>query len=74
MILEKFIENNLKNYSECRNNPLVGCVSGLSKYLNLGFISAQRVVLEVINANCTRENKEAFLEEIIVRKELADNF
>ena len=49
-------------------------LSGLSKYLNLGFISSQRVALEVIKSGVNDINKEVFLEELIVRKELADNF
>ena len=42
--------------------------------MNLGFISSQRVALEVIKSGVTDINKEIFLEELIVRKELADNF
>ena len=40
----------------------------------MGFISSQRVALEVIKSDVSDENKEAFLEELIIRKELADNF
>ncbi len=77
--LEDFIKNKLSYYSEFKNNPGVNAgrkniLSGLSKYLNLGFISSQRVVLEVIKSEATKDNKEAFLEELIIRKELADNF
>jgi len=42
--------------------------------MHFGFISSQRVALEVVKSNTSRENKEAFLEELIVRKELSDNF
>ena len=48
--------------------------SNLSPYLHFGFISSQRVALDIIKSAASRENKEAFLEELIVRKELADNF
>ena len=57
-----------------KNNPEINVISGLSKYMNLGFISPQRVALEVIKADTNTENKETFLEELIVRKELAENF
>ena len=46
-VLEDFIKNKLQYYSENKNNPSTDAISGLSKYLNLGFISSQRVALEV---------------------------
>ena len=73
-VLEDFIKNKLSYYAQLKNNPKENVLSGLSKYLNLGFISSQRVALDVINSNASIENKETFLEELIVRKELADNF
>lgn len=72
--LENFIKNKLPYYSEFKNNPAKNVLSGLSKYLNLGFISSQRVALEIIKSDTQDINKEAFLEELIIRKELADNF
>ena len=73
-VLEDFIKNKLPYYAELKNNPSEDITSGLSKYLNMGFISSSRVVLEVIKSNAAKENKESFLEELIVRKELSDNF
>ena len=73
-VLEDFISNKLQYYSENKNNPSINLTSGLSKYLNLGFISSQRVALEVIKSGVNDIDKEAFLEELIIRKELADNF
>ena len=73
-VLEDFINNKLQYYSENKNNPSTDAISGLSKYLNLGFISSQRVALEVIKSGVKDTNKEAFLEELIIRKELDDNF
>ena len=72
--MEDFIKNKLSYYAQLKNNPKGNVLSGLSKYLNLGFISSQRIALDVIKSNASIENKEAFLEELIVRKELADNF
>lgn len=69
-----FIQNKLEYYTEQKNNPLKDVTSNLSPYLHFGFISAQRIALEVIKSNASRENKETFLEELIVRKELSDNF
>ncbi|MBE7713753.1 MAG: deoxyribodipyrimidine photolyase [Cyanobacteria bacterium SIG26] len=73
-ILEDFIKNKLQYYAEYKNDPSKNVLSGLSKYLNLGFISSQRVALEIIKSRVKNMNKEVFLEELIVRKELADNF
>lgn len=74
VVLDDFIKNKLTNYAQFKNNPEYDALSGLSKYLNLGFISSQKVALEVIKSDVSGENKEAFLEELIVRKELSDNF
>ena len=73
-VLSDFIENKLQYYAEFKNNPSKNVLSGLSKYLNLGFISPQRVAIEVLKSDVPEINKEVFLEELIIRKELADNF
>lgn len=73
-ILEDFIKNKLENYAQLKNNPDENVLSNLSKYFNLGFISPQRVALEIIKSKASNENKEAFLEELIIRQELADNY
>ncbi len=73
-VLENFIKNKLQYYAEYKNDISKDVLSGLSKYINLGFISSQRVALEVIKSGVSDINKEVFLEELVVRKELADNF
>ena len=73
-VLDDFIKNKLQYYSENKNDPSVNVISSLSKYLNLGFISSQRIALEVIQSGVKDINKETFLEELIIRKELSDNF
>jgi len=73
-LLQDFITNKLDNYTEFKNDPRKDVTSGLSPYLHFGFIAAQRAALKVVKSSTSRENKEAFLEELIVRKELADNF
>lgn len=72
--LEKFCESALCGYSTRRNDPTVEGQSHLSPYLHFGQISAQRVALLVTNAKAPKVDKDAFLEELIVRRELADNF
>ena len=73
-VLVDFIKNKLPYYAEFKNDVSKNVLSGLSKYINLGFISSQRVALEVIKSDTADINKEIFLEELVVRKELADNF
>ncbi len=73
-VLDDFIKNKLQYYSENKYDPSVNVISSLSKYLNLGFISSQRIALEVIQSGVKDINKETFLEELIIRKELSDNF
>ncbi|MDD3237385.1 MAG: deoxyribodipyrimidine photo-lyase [Candidatus Gastranaerophilales bacterium] len=72
--LQYFIEQNLCQYDEYRNFPQKESTSGLSPFLHFGHIAPRRVALEIIKANSLKINKEAFLEELIVRQELADNF
>lgn len=72
--LENFIEKKLNNYEKNRNNPNYDNTSNLSAYLHFGQISSQRVALEVNKAKAVYKSKNAFLEELIVRKELSDNF
>lgn len=72
--LKTFIEKKLNYYHDFKDIPKKDVTSGLSPFLHFGFISAQRVALEVIKTKEDRVNIETFLDELIVRKELADNF
>ena len=72
--LNQFIIHKLKGYALHRNSPLANAQSNLSPYLHFGQISAQRVAIEVIKANAPQDDKDAFLDELIVRRELSDNF
>lgn len=69
-----FIRGKLSRYHEDRNDPMADGQSGLSPYLHFGQLSAQRVALEVEKSRAPDTAKKAFLEELIVRRELSDNF
>jgi deoxyribodipyrimidine photo-lyase len=71
MRLCNFLANKLTSYQSDRNDPNRDGQSGLSPYLHFGQISAQRVALEAARS---MRDAGAFLEELIVRKELSDNF
>lgn len=72
--LQVFLEAKLARYHLDRNNPTVAGQSDLSPYLHFGQLAPQRVALEVSRAAVPTAAKEAFLEELVVRRELADNF
>jgi len=69
-----FLKKSLQTYDQKRNNPNLDGQSNISPYLHFGHIAAQRVALLVKSAKAPAREKEAFLEELIVRRELADNF
>lgn len=73
-VLHRFLTKGITNYDQARNNPAVSGQSGLSPYLHFGQISAQRIALEVQLRDENIASQEAFLEELIVRRELADNY
>jgi deoxyribodipyrimidine photo-lyase len=72
--LHGFINKKIAYYNARRNDPSTDGQSGLSPYLHFGHIAPQRVALEIRKAPAARESRESFLEELIVRRELADNF
>ncbi len=73
-VLREFRMKKLPSYHEGRNDPTEDAQSNLSPYLHFGHISAQRIALEVTKDDGDKESREAFLEELIVRRELSDNF
>ena len=73
-MLNNFLGNKLPGYDQKRNDPNANAVSELSPYLHFGQISAQRIALEILKVFPGDPNTDAFLEELIVRKELSDNF
>lgn len=73
--LEHFLEHGLPRYSADRSDPSLDVRSFLSPYLHFGQISPVRVALQVQAAeHVDLETREAFLEELIVRRELAINY
>jgi deoxyribodipyrimidine photo-lyase len=70
LALKEFIEIRLKNYDQ-RNDPNADATSRLSAFLHFGQLSAQRIALAIKQSELA---SESFLEELIVRKELSDNY
>jgi len=71
-LLELFISRKLDRYSASRNDPNQDCQSNLSPYLHFGQISPLYIALKLRQFH--DENVEAFLEELVVRRELSMNY
>ena len=72
--LRRFIDHKLKGYSRNRNQPDLDGTSRLSSYLHFGHIGPHTVALAVQKSGAPLQDRSAFLEELIVRRELAHNF
>lgn len=72
--LRRFIRDRLPRYASERNRPEMDATSGLSPYLHYGQIGPHTVALAVRDADAPEADRRAFLEELIVRRELAINF
>jgi deoxyribodipyrimidine photo-lyase len=72
--LKRFVGDNLAHYATRRNAPQIDGTSGLSPYLHYGQIGPHTIALAVRDADVPADNRRAFLEELIVRRELAINF
>lgn len=74
-VLQVFLDTEIDAYAAKRNDPNQPALSGLSPYLHLGQICSQTVALQVQRSRgIDQESARSFLEEIIIRKELSDNF
>lgn len=68
--LSKFITTKLADYPEARNYPELQATSRLSPYLHFGMISP----LTIWDAVDSLPGSEPFLEQLIIRRELAHNY
>ena len=72
---DAFIRHRLIHYDQHSNQPQTDDVSHMSPYLHFGQISPLYLALRIQRADgAPQEAKDAFLEELIVRRELAMNF
>lgn len=73
--LGRFLSDHLAGYREQRNEPAARASSTLSPYLHFGQIAPVEIALAARSAtNGADDDRSAFLEELIVRRELAINF
>lgn len=72
--LKSFIKNSLAVYSDHSNQPQTDDVSAMSLYLHFGQISPLYVARQILGCDAGQEAQDAFIEQLIVRRELAMNF
>ncbi len=72
--LERFVRQRLENYDELRNEPARYHTSELSAHLHFGHIDPVHVVLAVRASGGPSDSVQAFVEEFVVRRELAINY
>jgi deoxyribodipyrimidine photo-lyase len=72
--LRRFTGGALTGYAARRNLPEIDGTSRLSPYLHFGHIGPHTVALAAMSSGAPRPDREAFIEELIVRRELAINF
>jgi len=71
--LEGFVADQLRAYADRRNDPSLHIQSDMSPYLHFGQLSALEIALRIREAG-DDENTAAYLEELLVRRELSMNF
>ncbi len=74
-LFKGFMHQRLDRYVDNRNQPQTDDISHMSPYLHFGQISPLYLALQIMQADSRMHAaKESFLEEMIVRRELAMNF
>jgi len=72
-VLRRFLDDHLDVYAAHRNQPQTSDVSHMSKYLHFGQLSPVWIAMEA-SRKPSSENRDDFLEELIIRRELPMNF
>ena len=73
-VLADFVNHGLRDYSKDRNHPELSGTSRLSPYLHFGHIGPLTIAHAVQASSAPAAAKQAFLEQVIVRRELSVNF
>lgn len=73
--LTHFLRTHLDGYADARNEPSKPATSMLSPYLHYGMVSPVEIIRRVRDAKAGQGDDAAkFVEELVVRRELAHNF
>ncbi len=73
-LLAEFVDKKLKRYAKDRNHPELDGTSRLSPYLHFGHISPLTIALALRESAAPKADKDSFLDELIIWRELAANF
>jgi deoxyribodipyrimidine photo-lyase len=75
LMLDSFIKSRLKQFDQVRNDPNQMGLSNLSPWYHFGQISVQRAIVQIKEYNSKfSKSVQGYMEECIVRRELAENF
>jgi deoxyribodipyrimidine photo-lyase len=72
--LDRFVNERLIRYHTHRNDASVDATSNLSPYFHFGQMNPWSAAAAVGEADVPPEARDSFLEELLVRRELASNF
>ena len=72
--MQKFFKEKYDDYGEKRNDPTLDGLSNLSPYLHFGQLAPQRLAYEASQKETNEDSKKSYLEELIIRRELSENF
>lgn len=73
-VLDRFLASGLRSYRTSSPDPSDADGSQLSPYLHYGHISPVDIVSAVRTAGAAQEQVDSFIEEVVVRRELAHNY
>ncbi len=72
--LTAFLRSALDGYDDNRLEPADDATSHMSPYLHFGHISPMEVYRKITGSSAPKADREAYVEELIVRRELTHNF
>jgi deoxyribodipyrimidine photo-lyase len=73
-LLTRFLRGKLAGYDERSNDPASQGTSMLGAYLHFGQLSPVDIALTIKTADSPQVDRDSYLEQLIVRRELAMNF
>lgn len=72
--LDAFLAKGLDGYADGRNEPVAAQSSHQSMHLHYGHISPVDLALRVRDSDAPKADRDSFIEELVVRRELSMNF
>lgn len=69
-MLDEFLKDKLAGYNEGRNQMGQDFQSYMSAYLHYGHISPVEIILSIQDSNAPKASKDAYIEELLIRREL----